>query len=44
MPYTNETFPKTEFNSNIKEPAKITVGNKHYVVPLWLEVSSNFNK
>jgi|TARA_B100001094_G_C17546830_1_gene491795 hypothetical protein len=43
MPYTNETFPKTEFNSNIKEPAKITVGNKHYVVPLWLEVSSNFN-
>ena len=43
MPYTNETLPKTEFNSNIKEPAKLRVGNKHYIVPMWLEVSPEFN-
>jgi len=43
MPYTNETLPKTEFNSNIKEPAKLRVGNKHYIVPMWLEVSPDFN-
>ena len=43
MPYTNETLPLTEFNSNIKEPAKIRVGDKHWIVPMWLEVSPDFN-
>ena len=43
MLYTNETLPKTEFNSNIKEPVKLLVGEKHYIVPMWIEVSPDFN-
>ena len=43
MAYTNETLPKTEFDSNIKEPVKLAVGEKHYIVPMWIEVSSDFN-
>ena len=43
MPFTNDTLPKTEFNSNIKEPVKLLVGEKHYIVPMWIEVSSDFN-
>ena len=43
MAYTNETLPKTEFESNIQRPAMMKIGSKHFVVPLWLEVSSEFD-
>jgi len=43
MLYTNDTLPRTEFSSNIKEPIKLKVGEKHYIVPMWIEVSSDFN-
>jgi len=43
MAYTNETLPKTEFESNIQRPAMMKIGNKNFVVPLWLEVSSDFD-
>ena len=43
MIYTNETLPRTEFDSNIKEPVKLVVGKKHFIVPMWLEVSPDFN-
>ena len=43
MPYTNETLPKIEFDSNVRTPVKLSIGNKHYIVPMWVEVSSDFN-
>ena len=43
MAYTNETLPKTEFESNIQRPAMMKVGSKHFVVPIWLEVTADFD-
>jgi len=41
--HTNETLPKIEFDSNIKAPVKLAVGQKYYIVPMWIEVSPDFN-
>ena len=43
MLYTNETLPKTEFDSNIQRPLKLAIGGKHYIVPMWIQVSSDFS-
>lgn len=43
MAYTNDTLPKQEYNSNIPHPAMMTIGHKHFIVPLWVEVVKNFN-
>jgi|TARA_R110000744_G_C19045490_1_gene527169 hypothetical protein len=43
MAYTNETLPKQEFDSNIPHPAMIKIGDKHFIVPLWVEVTEEFN-
>ena len=43
MPYTNETLTKTEFDSNIKSPVKFSIGEKHYIVPMWIQVSQDFD-
>ena len=43
MLHTNETLPKIEFDSNIKRPVKLAVGGKHYIVPMWIQVSPDFD-
>ena len=43
MLYTNETLPKTEFDSNIQRPLKLAIGGKHYIVPMWIQVSPEFD-
>jgi hypothetical protein len=43
MLHTNETLPKIEFDSNIKTPVKLAVGQKYYIVPMWIEVSPDFS-
>ena len=43
MLHTNETLPKIEFDSNITRPVKLAVGGKHYIVPMWVEVSPEFD-
>ena len=43
MAYTNETLPKQEFDSNIPVPAMMKIGNKHFIVPLWVEVTADFD-
>ena len=43
MLHTNETLPKIEFDSNIKSPVKLAVGQKYYIVPMWIEVSPDFS-
>jgi len=43
MAYTNETLPKQEFDSNIQHPATMKIGSKRFIVPLWVEVSEDFD-
>ena len=43
MAYTNETLPKQIFDSNIKEPAKLKIGHKWFIVPMWTEVTEDFD-
>jgi len=43
MAYTNKTLPIQVFSSNIKEPAKLKIGHKWFIVPMWTEVTEDFD-
>jgi len=43
MAYNNKTLPVQTINSNIKEPAKLRIGEKWFIVPMWIEVTEDFN-
>jgi len=43
MAYNNKTLPAQTINSNIKEPAKLRIGEKWFIVPMWIEVTEDFN-